>query len=245
MKLAVIGGTGLIGSQVVKNLNSAGHHAVPYSQSTGVDIITGQGLDEAVAGTDTVINLTNSPVFDETSAAFFRTSMDNLLAASEKARVGHFVILSIVGVDQVPDLDYYQAKVLQEDILKAGPIPYSIVRATQFMEFMEATLAMTTEGDTVRLPRTPLQPIAAADVSRTVAEVAVGTPINGVLDIAGPDVYPLDELGRLTITAKGDGRRVVTDDTAGMFAAAHGDVLTATNEARIAATHYTDWLSQH
>lgn len=243
MRFAVIGGTGLIGSRVVENLNAAGHQAVAHSLSTGVDVITGQGLETAVAGVDVVINLTNSPTFDAASLAFFRTSMDNLLAVSGRGGVGHFVILSIVGVDQVPDLDYYRAKVLQEDILKAGPIPYSIVRATQFMEFMDATLSMTADGDTVRLPRTPIQPIAAADVSSVVAEVAAGSPLNGVVNIAGPDVYPLDELGRLTLTSKGDGRRVVTDDTAGMFAVVHGDVLTAPSDARVAPVHYTDWLS--
>jgi uncharacterized protein YbjT (DUF2867 family) len=208
-----------------------------------VNIITGQGVEAAVAGADVVINLTNSPTFDEASLAFFQTSMDNLLAASEKGGVGHFVILSIVGADQVPGLDYYRAKVLEEDILKTGPIPYSIVRATQFMEFMDATLAMTSEDGTVRLPRTPIQPIAAADVSSTVAEVAAGSPLNGVINIAGPDVYPLDELGRVTLTAKSDSRSVVADDSAGMFAAVQGDVLTAPSDARIAPTHYTDWLS--
>jgi uncharacterized protein YbjT (DUF2867 family) len=243
MKFAVIGGTGLIGSRVVEILDEAGHRAVPHSPATGVDLVTGRGVEEAVAGVDVVINLTNSPTFGETSPAFFRTSMDNLLAASAKGGVGHFVILSIVGVDQVPELDYYRAKVLQEDILKAGPIPYSIVRATQFMEFVEAILSWTTDGETVRLPRTPIQPIAAADVSRIVAEVAAGTPLNGVLDIAGPDVYPLDEIGRLTLAAKGDGRSVITDDSAGMYAVVHGDVLTAGGNARIAPTHYTDWLS--
>jgi uncharacterized protein YbjT (DUF2867 family) len=243
MKFAVMGGTGLIGSQVVKNLNAAGHQAVPHSQSTGADIITGQGLEAAVAGADVVINLTNSPTFDGASIAFFQTSMGNLLAASRKGGVGHFVILSIVGAEQVPGLDYYRAKVLQEDMLKAGPIPYSIVRATQFMEFMDATLAMTSEDGTVRLPRTPIQPIAAADVAAVVAEVAAGSPRNGVVNIGGPDVYPLDELGRLTLTAKGDGRSVVTDDSAGMFAAVHGDVITAPDGARIATTHYTDWLA--
>jgi uncharacterized protein YbjT (DUF2867 family) len=243
MKIAVIGGTGLIGSRVVENLIAAGHQAVPHSLSTGVDLVTGRGVEEAVTGADVVVNLTNSPTFDDASPAFFQSSMDNLLAASEKGGVGHIVILSIVGADQVPELDYYRAKVLQEDILKDGPIPYSIVRATQFMEFMDATVSWTTDGDTVRLPPTPLQPIAAADVSRIVAEVAAGAPLNGVLNIAGPDVYPLDEIGRITLAAKGDGRSVVTDDTAGMFAAAHGDVLVAGNDARIAPTHYTDWLS--
>ncbi|MGY5125172.1 SDR family oxidoreductase [Streptomyces nigrescens] len=243
MKIAVIGGTGLIGSQVVKKLNAAGHEAVPHSQSTGVDVITGQGVEEAVAGADGVVNLTNSPTFDDASPAFFQTSMDNLLAAAHKGGVGHFVILSIVGADQVPDLAYYRAKVLQEDILKAGPIPYSIVHATQFMEFIGAVMSWTTEGDTVRLPTTPLQPIAAQDVSDTVAEVAAGTPLNGTLDVGGPDVHPLDELGRITLNARPDGRTVVTDDTAGMFAAVDGDVLTTKGDARIAPTHYTDWLT--
>ncbi|MET9875745.1 SDR family oxidoreductase [Actinacidiphila glaucinigra] len=243
MKIAVIGGTGLIGSQVVKNLEAAGHEAVPHSLSTGVNLLTGEGVVEAVAGADVVVNLTNSPTFDEASPAFFQTSMDNLVTASEKGSVGHMVILSIVGVDQVPELDYYRAKTLQEDILKAGSIPYSIVRATQFMEFMEATMSWTTDGDTVRLPRTPLQPIAAADVARMVAEVASGPPLNGTVDIAGPDVFPLEEIGRITIAAKGDGRTVVVDDTAGMFAVAQGDVLTGGSDARIAPTHYRDWLS--
>ncbi len=243
MKFAVIGGTGLIGSRVVQDLNAAGHQAIPHSLATGVDVISGQGLEAAVAGAGAVINLTNSPTFGDASFAFFRTSMDNLLAASEKAGTGHFVILSIVGVDQVPELDYYQAKVLQEDVLTAGPIPYSIVRATQFMEFMDAAMAMTTDGDTVRLPRTPIQPIAAADVASFVAEVAAGGPRDGVVKIAGPDVFRLDELGRLTVAAREDGRSVVTDDTAGMFAVVHGDVLTAGDDARIAPTHYTDWLS--
>ncbi|MFH9090171.1 SDR family oxidoreductase [Streptomyces sp. NPDC017673] len=242
MKIAVIGGTGLIGSQVVQNLNAAGHEAVPHSQSTGIDVISGQGLEQAVAGVDVVVNLTNSPTFDEASPAFFQTSMDNLLAATQKGGAGHFVILSIVGVDQVPGLDYYRAKVLQEDILKAGPIPYSIVRATQFMEFMDAVLSWTTDGDTVRLPATPIQPIAAKDVARAVAEVAAGTPLNGIHNIAGPEVFNLDELGRITLSHKGDPRTVVTDPTAGMFAAVEGDVLTDTN-AHLAPTRYTDWLS--
>lgn len=243
MKIAVIGGTGLIGSQVVKKLDAAGHDAVPLSPSTGVDLITGQGLTEAVAGADVVVNLTNSPTFDDASPAFFQTSMDNMLSASREGGAGHAVILSIVGVDLVPDLAYYRAKTLQEDILKAGPIPYSIVRATQFMEFIQPTLAMTTEGDTVRLPSTPVQPVAAQDVSDLVAEVAAGPPLNGTVNIAGPDVHPLDELGRITLNARPDGRSVVTDESAGMFAAARGDVLLPPADARIALTRYRDWLA--
>jgi uncharacterized protein YbjT (DUF2867 family) len=242
MKIAVIGGTGLIGSQVVKDLNAAGHEAVPHSQSTGVDIISGQGLDEAVAGADVVVNLTNSPTFDEASPAFFQTSMDNLLAAAHKGGVGHFVILSIVGVDQVPELDYYRAKVLQEKLLVDASVPYSIVRATQFMEFMDAALSWTADGDTVRLPATPIQPIASKDVAAAVAEVAAGAPLNGIRNIGGPEIFTLDELGRITLSHKGDNRTVVTDPTAGMFAAVKGDVLTDKN-AHLAPTRYTDWLS--
>ncbi|MEO3765921.1 NAD(P)H-binding protein [Streptomyces sp. B5E4] len=243
MKIAVIGGTGLIGSQVVKKLDAAGHEAVPHAPSTGVDVITGEGLAEALAGADVVVNLTNSPTFDDASQAFFRTSMDNILAASRDAGVGHAVILSIVGVDLVPDLGYYRAKALQEEILRAGPVPYSVVRATQFMEFVQPTLGMTTEGDTVRLPATPVQPIAAQDVSDAVAGVAAGAPLNGTLNIAGPDVFPLDELGRITLDARPDGRAVVTDETAGMFALAPGDALLAPADARIAPTRYRDWLA--
>ncbi|MEU3703691.1 NAD(P)H-binding protein [Streptomyces anulatus] len=245
MHIAVIGGTGLIGSQVVRDLDAAGHRAVPHSLSTGVDVITGEGLEAALAGADVVVNLTNSPTFDDASPAFFRTSMDNLVAAARKADVGHFVVLSIVGVDQVPELDYYRAKTLQEEILRAGPVPYSIVRATQFMEFMDAVLSWTSDDDTVRLPRTRLQPVAAADVAATVAEVAAGAPLRGTVDLAGPDVYPLDELGLITLRAKGDSRSVTTDDTAGMFAAVNGDVLTPKGDARIAPTRYTDWLARH
>ncbi|MFE3496733.1 SDR family oxidoreductase [Streptomyces sp. NPDC059169] len=242
MRFAVIGGTGLIGSQVVKVLNAAGHEAVPHSQSTGVDVISGQGLDEAVAGADVIVNLTNSPTFDEASPAFFRTSMENLLTAAQKGGIGHFVILSIVGADQVPELDYYRAKVLQEDILAAGSIPYSIVRATQFMEFMDAVLSWTADGDTVRLPATPIQPIASKDVAHAVAEVAAGAPLNGMHNVAGPEIFPLDELGRISLSHKGDNRTVVTDPTAGMFAVVKGDVLTDMN-AHLAPTRYADWLA--
>jgi len=244
MKIAVIGGTGLIGSQVVNILNAGGHQAVPLSPSTGVDLLSGQGLSEALAGADVVVNLTNSPTFDEASPAFFRTTMENMLAAAMAAGVGHAVILSIVGADQVPDLDYFRAKELQEDILKAGPVPYSIVRATQFFEFMDATMSWTSDEHTVRLPATPIQPIAAADVAKAVADVCAGTPLLGVRNVAGPEVFTLDELGRITLAARGDQRTVVTDDTAGLFAAVKGDVLTPPEGAVIAQTSYRDWLSR-
>ncbi|KUL31977.1 SDR family oxidoreductase [Actinoplanes awajinensis] len=244
MKIAVIGGTGLIGSQVVTLLTAAGHEAVPHSLSTGLNLLTGEGLPAALAGADVVVNLTNSPTFDEASPAFFRTTMDNLLAAAKDAGVGHAVILSIVGAELVPDLVYYQAKVLQEDILKAGPVPWSIVRATQFFEFVEAVLSWTTDGDTVRLPATPIQPMAAADVAQAVTEVAVGAPLNATRDVAGPEVFTLDELGRLTLTSKGDPRTVLTDASAGMFAAVPGSAIIAKEGAVLAPTSYKEWLSR-
>jgi uncharacterized protein YbjT (DUF2867 family) len=244
MKIAVIGGTGLIGSQVVRMLNAGGHEAVPHSPSTGLDLLSGKGLDEALRGADVVVNLTNSPAFDDASPAFFRTTMDNLLAAARRAGVGHAVILSIVGAEQVPDLAYYRAKVLQEDILKAGPVPYSIVRATQFFEFIDAVLSWTSDEHTVRLPATPVQPMAAAEVAQAVAEVAVGSPLNGTRNVAGPEVFALDELGRITLAAHGDQRTVVTDNSAGMFADAPGDALIAKEDAVIAKTSYREWLAR-
>jgi uncharacterized protein YbjT (DUF2867 family) len=242
MKLTVIGGTGLIGSQVVQQLTAAGHQATPAAPSTGVDLTTGTGLDQALAGADVVINLANSPTFDDASLDFFRTSMNNLLAGGEKAGVRHQVILSIVGVDQVPQLDYYRAKTLQEELLRQGPTPYSIVRATQFFEFMDAVLSWTSDDTTVRLPATRLQPIASADVTAGVVEVATNAPLQGIREVAGPDVFSLDELGRITLSAQQDSRTVVTDDQAGMFAAITGDVLIAGPDAHLAPTHYQDWI---
>ncbi|MFI0895218.1 SDR family oxidoreductase [Streptomyces sp. NPDC020983] len=242
MKFTVIGGTGLIGSQVVAKLSAAGHEAVAASPSTGVDMITGDGLDAALEGAGTVVNLANSPTFDDKSLDFFRTSMGNLLAAGERAGVRHQVVLSIVGVDRVPGLDYYRAKTLQEELLRQGPTPYSIVRATQFFEFMDAVLSWTSDERTVRLPATPVRPMAAADVAAAVFEVATGAPLDGIRNVGGPDLFTLDDLGRLTLEVKGDGREVVTDDTAGMFAAVDGDVLVGGPDVRLAPTHYRDWL---
>jgi len=244
MKIAVIGGTGLTGSQVVKILNASGHEAVPHSPSTGVDLLSGQGLPEALKRADVVVNLTNSPTFDDASPAFFQETMDNLLVAAKAAGVGHAVILSIVGADLVPGLVYYRAKVLQEDILKSGPLPYSIVRATQFFEFMDAVVSWTADENTVRLPDTLVQPIAAADVARAVADVSVGAPLQGTRNVAGPEVFALDELGRITLAAHGDHRTVVTDNSAGMFAAAAGDTLIAKDGAVIAKTPYREWLAR-
>src|SRR5258708_23613164 len=243
MKIGVIGGTGLIGSQVVKILNASGHEAVPPSSSTGLDLLSGRGLPEALKGANVVVNLQNAPPLDDASLAFFQATMDNLLTAANAAGVGHAVILSIVGADQVPGLVYYRAKVLQEDILKAGPVPYSIVRATQFFEFIDAALSETADENTVRLPPTLVQPIASADVARAVADVSVGPPLQGTRNIAGPEVFALDELGKITLAARGDHRRVVTDSRARMFAPASGDALIATDGAVIAKTAYREWLA--
>lgn len=242
MKITVIGGTGLIGSQLVSRLREAGHEVVASSLSTGVDLLTGAGLDQALEGADTVVNVTNSPTFDEASLDFFRTTMGHLLAGGERAGVRHQVILSIVGVDEVPQLDYYRAKTLQEDLLRQGPTPYSIVRATQFFEFMDAVMSWSADDHTVRLPATRIQPIASADVVDALADVATASPLNGGLEVAGPDVFTLDELGRLTLSTRQDHRTVVTDEQAGMFAAVESDVLIAGPDARLAPTHYKDWL---
>ena len=244
MKIAVIGGTGLVGSQVVKILNASGHEAVPHSPSTGLDLLSGRGLPEALTGAGVVVNLTNSPTFDDASPAFFQQTMDNLLAAASAAGVGHAAILSIVGADQVPGLVYYRAKVLQENILKAGPVPYSIVRATQFFEFIESALSFSADENTVRLSATLIQPIAAADVAQAVADVSSGAPLRGTRNVAGPEVFRLDELGRITLAARDDHRTVVTDDSAGVFAAASGDALIAKDGAVLAATTYRQWLAR-
>ncbi|OAA29581.1 hypothetical protein UG55_100186 [Frankia sp. EI5c] len=244
MKIAVIGGTGRIGSQVVRILAAGGHQAVPHSTSSGVDLLTGRGLPEALKGADVAVNLANSPTFDDASPAFFQKTMENMLAAAEAGGVGHAVILSIVGADQVPGLVYYRAKVLQEDILKAGPVPYSVVRATQFFEFVDVVLSWTADDNTVRLPATPVQPVAAAEVAQAVAEVSAGAPLRGTRDVAGPEVFALDELGRITLAARGDQRTVVTDNSAGMFAAVPGNALVAGDGAVIARTSYREWLAR-
>ncbi|MFD4713702.1 SDR family oxidoreductase [Streptomyces sp. NPDC058430] len=242
MKITVIG-TGLIGSQLATKLTGQGHDVTTASLSSGVNLLTGAGLDQALTDAHTVVNVTNSPTFDEQSLDFFRTTVSNLLDAGKRAGVRHQVALSIVGVDQVPELDYYRAKALQEELLRSGPTPYSIVRATQFFEFMEPTMSWTSDETAVRLPATPIQPIASADVVNALADVATGAPLGGILDVAGPDAFTLDELGRITLAARGDKRPVVVDDQAGLFAAVQGDVLTPGPDARLAATRYQDWLN--
>ncbi|WP_305785721.1 SDR family oxidoreductase [Symbioplanes lichenis] len=244
MKIAVIGGTGLIGSQVVTMLRADGHEAVPHSPSTGLDLLSGAGLPEALESADVVVNLTNSPTFDEAARAFFRTSMENLLSAAAEAGVGHAVILSIVGVDRVPGFVYYEAKVLQEQLLTAGPVPWSIVRATQFFEFLDTIVTSDPGPDAVHLPPTPVQPMAAADVARAVADVSAGAPLNGIRNVAGPEVFTLDDLGRAVLAAHGDQRPVVTDPEAGLFAAVPGDAIIGGDDAVPAKTTLQEWLAR-
>lgn len=242
MKIAVIGGTGFIGSQLVQKLSAGGAETCAHGKSTGLDLLTGEGLRDAVSGVDVIVNTIEVPNFDAQAAPFFRTTTENLLAGAQQAGVKHLVLLSIVGIDRVPDVDYYRAKLLQENLLKTGPVSYSIVRATQFMEFVETILSWTTEGNTVRLPTTPLQPVAASEVVDTLVDVATAQPLNGTLNIAGPDIIPLDELGRRTLQAHPDGRTVVVDESAGLFAAVSGDALTAPSDARLTRTTYSDFL---
>ncbi|MBY8840405.1 SDR family oxidoreductase [Streptomyces sp. SP2-10] len=244
MKIVVIGGTGLIGSQVVKLVRDRGHEAVVASPSKGVDTVTGQGVAQALEGADVVVDVSNSPSFDtEPALDFFTRSAQHVIEAEKEAGVRHHVTLSIVGVDQVPDYGYYRAKVAQEEAVRDGGVPYSIVRATQFFEFVAPVMDMSTDGGQVRMPSTRLRPIASADVAAAVAEAAQGEPSNGVRNIAGPEIYRLDQLGEITLAQKPDGRTVVTDEDAGPFAGMP-DVLVGDATAHVAATRYEDWLKR-
>ncbi|MFH9012039.1 SDR family oxidoreductase [Streptomyces sp. NPDC017943] len=244
MKIVVVGGTGLIGSQVVTLLREAGHEAVPAAPSTGVDTLTGEGLAEVLEGADVVVDVSNSPSFDtEPALDFFTRSARTLFAAEKEAGVRHHVALSIVGVDQVPGYGYYEAKVAQENAVRASGVPYSLVRATQFFEFVAPVMDMSTRGTEVRLPSTRLRPIASADVAAVVAEAAQGAPSHGIRNIAGPEVFGLDRLGELTLAAEPDGRTVVTDEEAGLFAGMP-DVLTGDDSAHLAATRFEEWLKR-
>ncbi|MFJ9348420.1 SDR family oxidoreductase [Streptomyces sp. NPDC101237] len=243
MKTAVIGGTGFVGSRLVKRLRSTGHETTSHGRSTGLDLLTGAGLPEALRSVDVVVLTIDAPSFDAAASPFFRSTTLNLLEAADREGVGHIVLLSIVGIDRVPGVDYYAAKVLQEDLVRSGPVPFSVVRATQFMEFVEPIMSWTSEGDVVRLPTTRLQPIAVADVVDTLADVAAGAPVDGIVDVAGPEVFPLDELGRVTLRAHGDQRTVVVDESAGLFGAVPENAIIAPPGARIGSVYYADWLT--
>jgi uncharacterized protein YbjT (DUF2867 family) len=246
MKIVVIGGSGLIGSKVVARLGQQGHEAVAASPVSGVNTITGEGLDEVLQGAAVVIDVSNSPSFEAPAVVeFFTTSTNHLSAAAHKAGVGHYVVLSVVGTERLPDSDYLHAKMAQEQLITISKIPYSVVHATQFFEFLDAIAQSSTQGDTVHIPPVLFQPIAADDVADVVSEVAAGAPRNGGIEIAGPERFRFDELIRDFLRAKGDPREVVSDVHAPYFGTEVGqDDLVPVNDARLGKRHLKDWLKQ-
>ncbi|KRB89969.1 SDR family oxidoreductase [Noviherbaspirillum sp. Root189] len=246
MKIVVIGGSGLIGSNIVNRLRLNGHEVIAASPSTGVNTLTGQGLAEVLAGTQVVVDVANSPSFEDRAVLeFFETSGRNLLAAEAGAGVEHHVALSIVGTDRLPDNGYFRAKVAQENLIKASKIPYTILRATQFFEFMEGIINSGDDNGTIRLSPALIQPIAANDVSAVLADLAVGTPVNGMVEVGGPDRFPLDELGSKFLAARGDKRPVIADVHARYFGSELDDRSLVTGDnARIGPTRFHNWLSR-
>lgn len=247
MKVLVIGGSGLIGSQVIANLAQLGNDAISASPRSGVDSVTGEGLAEAVAGVHTVVDVSNSPSFDDEPVLhFFTESTKNLLAAERAAGVRHHVALSIVGADRAPDSGYMRAKVAQEKLITESGAPYSIVRATQFFEFVSAIADSATEGDTVRLPQGAFQPIAAKDVATAVAGAAISDPTNGFTNIAGPEKRGMDEFIRAALAASGDPRQVIGDPKARYFGTELDErtiVPIDGEDPTIYPTRFSDWLA--
>lgn len=246
MKIVVIGGTGLIGAKVVALLAESGHEAVAASPRLGVNTLTGEGLAEALDGASVVVDVSNAPLFEDHAVLeFFQTSTRNLLTAEEDAGVSHHVALSIVGIDRSPDNGYFQAKLAQEKLIAAGPIPYSIVRATQFFEFIDGIADAATTGNDVHIPPVAFQPMAAADVARAVAGVAVNAPLNGRVDIAGPDQFRFDEVIRRRLQARNDARQVIADPQAAYFGAVPREQsLVPLNGAQFGKIRFEDWLNQ-
>ena len=246
MKIVVIGGTGLIGSKTVGILRQGGHEVVAASPQSGVNSITGEGVKEAVAGAQVVIDLANSPSFEDKAVLeFFEASGRNLLSAEAAAGVQHHVALSVVGTDRLTESGYFRAKLAQERLIEDSPIPYSIVHATQFFEFLNGIADSATEGNTVHLPPAQIQPMAADDVATEVGRVAVGSPVNGIVEVAGPEEFRLDELIRDQLAAAGDPREVVADPEASYFGITpSGRTLLPGDDARIAETRLADWSKQ-
>ncbi|MFF0176680.1 SDR family oxidoreductase [Micromonospora profundi] len=247
MKIVVIGGSGLIGSKLVGILAEQGHEAVAASPKTGVNTLTGEGVADVLAGADVVVDTSNSPSLDGGAALeFFETSTRTLLAAATDAGVRHYVALSIVGSDRLPDSGYMAAKVAQERLVAASGLPYSLVHATQFFEFVQGIVDAATDGDSVRLAPVLIQPMAADDVAAGVSAVAVGAPTNGVVEIAGPEQFRLDELGRSVLTDRDDPRSVVTDPDARYFGSVLGErSLVPADGARIAGTRLDAWRARN
>jgi uncharacterized protein YbjT (DUF2867 family) len=246
MKIVVIGGTGLIGSKLVTKLLDHGHEAIPASPNSGVNTLTGEGVREVLEGADVVVDVSNSPSFEDAAVLeFFETSTRNLLEAEAATGAGHHVALSVVGTDRLPDSGYFRAKVAQEKLIEGSSIPYSIVHATQFFEFVGRIADEATDGDTVRLPAALIQPMAADDVAAAVGRVAVGEPLNGTVEVAGPESFGFDDLVRRGLSARHDPRTVVADPGAKYFGAVLGErTLLPGDGARLAETTFDDWLAR-
>lgn len=245
MKIVVIGGTGLIGSKVVSKLNRHGHEAVPASPASGVDILTGEGLAQVLTGADVIVDVANSPSFEDGPALeFFTRAANNLLTAGRAAGVSHYVALSVVGTDRLQESGYFRAKLTQEHLIRDGGIPFTIVRATQFFEFVGRIADSAAEGEAVRITSAPSQPMAADDVATAVARVATSAPVGALVEVGGPERIGLDELVTLQLRANGDDREVVTDRTAPYFGVVLDDqTLVAGDAATVFGTRFADWLA--
>jgi uncharacterized protein YbjT (DUF2867 family) len=246
MKLVIIGGTGLIGSKLVTRLREQGHEAIPASPDTGVNTLTGEGLADILQGASVVVDVSNSPSFEEHAVMeFFTTATRNILKSAAAARVPHYVALSVVGTERIPDSPYLRAKNAQETLIKDGGIPYSIVHATQFFEFVRRIADEATEGSTVRLPPVLIQPMAADDVATAVGRIAVGPPLNGTVEVAGPQQFRFDELIGQDLAARNDVRKVVVDPHARYFGAELAErSLIPAGEARLGEIRFEQWLGQ-
>jgi uncharacterized protein YbjT (DUF2867 family) len=246
VKIVIIGGTGLIGSKVVRKLRQHGHEAVPASPDTGVDTLTGEGLAAALAGADAVVDVSNSPSFEDAAVLeFFQTSTGNLLAGAAAAGVGHYVALSVVGTERLSESGYFRAKIAQEQLIKESSIPYTIVHATQFFEFIRRIADVATDGDTVRVSPVLIQPMAAEDVAGAVGRISLGAPVNGTVEVGGPEQFRLDELIQRDLDARNDPRQVVADPDARYFGARLGPrTLVPGTDAKLGEVRFEDWLSQ-
>ena len=248
MKIVVIGGTGLVGSQVVSKLGEHGHEAIAASPASGVNTLTGDGLAEVLEGADVVVDVSNSPSFEDAAVLdFFTTSTRNLLAAEKAAGVQHHVALSVVGTERLEDKGYFHAKRVQEQLIRDSSMPYSIVQATQFFEFVKSIAALATDGDTVRLPPVLFQPIASEDVAKAVARTSVGAPVNGIVEVAGPEQFRMDELVRRALKAQGDPREVVADPAAqyyGTYAVDDSTLVPGTADALTGEVRFADWFER-
>jgi uncharacterized protein YbjT (DUF2867 family) len=246
MKIVVIGGSGLIGSKLVIKLREHGHDAVAASPKSGVNTLTGEGLAEALKGASVAVDVSNSPSFEDAPVLkFFETSTRNLLAYEAAAGVGHHVALSVVGSERLLQSGYFRAKIAQENMIKGSSIPYSIVRATQFFEFVNSIADFSTDGNKVRLPHALIQPMAADDVATAVGRIAMGSALNGTVEVGGPEQFHLDELVRRGLAARKDPREVVADTHARYYNAELSErTLVPGHDARLGETRFEDWLNR-